>query len=68
MPGFRVKWNYTGIDFKPDPLLEYPVANYKEYTFDTKTTKNNKEFIRKGNLSCSESMLNVKRQNLKTRP
>ena len=42
MPGFRLSWYYTGIDFKADPLLEYPVM-LEDYTIQY---KDNKEFIR----------------------
>ena len=43
MPGFRLSWYYSGIDLKPDPLLDYPVFNGNTLTYQY---KNNKEFIR----------------------
>ena len=43
MPGFRLSWYYSGIDLKPDPLLDYPVFNGNTFTYQY---KNNKEFIR----------------------
>ena len=41
MPGFRLSWYYTGVDFNPDPLLDFPIwaNNYK-------FSKNNYYFIR----------------------
>ena len=46
MPGFRLRWNYTGIDLKLDPLLEYPVQNRRDWTVEF---RDNKEFIREAN-------------------
>ena len=43
MPGFRLSWYYTGISFKPDPLLDFPIwKNSHEHS------KFNKDFIREG--------------------
>ena len=44
MPGFRLSWYYTGMDFKPDPLLDFPL--WKE---NHKYSKFNKDFIREAN-------------------
>ena len=41
MPGFRFSWYYTGVDFNPDPLLDFPI-----WTNNYKYSKNNLYFIR----------------------
>ena len=41
MPGFRLSWYYTGMDFEPDPLMDFPIFNFRpEYS------KLNEEFVR----------------------
>ena len=45
VPGFRVSWNYSGIDINQEPLFEYPVR-FKNWTVQY---KDNKEFIREAN-------------------
>ena len=42
MPGFKLSWYYTGMDFNPDPLLDFPIWKNND-----KYSKNNKNFIRK---------------------
>ena len=41
MPGFQLSWYYTGMDFKPDPLMDFPIWRNQE-----KYSKLNKEFVR----------------------
>ena len=38
MPGFRVKWNYTGIDFEPDPLAFHTTAS-TEFLLDCESAE-----------------------------
>ena len=42
MPGFRLSWYYTGLDFKPDPLLDFQFFSDD----DLKYSKLNKDFSR----------------------
>ena len=44
MPGFRLSWYYTGILFKPDPLLDFPIWKNRHTH-----SKFNKDFIREAN-------------------
>ena len=42
MPGFKLSWYYTGLEFTPDPLMEFPIfSNNYEYS------KYNIDFVRK---------------------
>ena len=38
MPGFRLSWYYTGMEFTPDPLMEFPIFSdnyeYSKYNID----------------------------------
>ena len=49
MPGFRLSWYYTGLDFKSDPLLEFPI-----WKNNHKFSKFNKDFIREANKKSSQ--------------
>lgn len=40
MPGFRLSWYYTGMDYKPDPIKNFPI--WKNQKLDTL----NNEFVR----------------------
>ena len=49
MPGFRLSWYYTGMVFKPDPLLDFPI-----WKNNHKYSKFNKDFIREAKNKSSD--------------
>ena len=54
MPGFQFSWYYTGIDFTPDPLLDFPA--WKK--LDVYLIRNN-DFIREANENVISFLFNI---------
>ena len=42
MPGFKLSWYYSGMEFTPEPLMEFPIFS-KNYEI----SKYNIDFVRK---------------------
>ena len=45
MPGFRLSWYYTGMEFTPDPLMKFPEFEY-EFKYYKDEFKYYKDFVR----------------------